>query len=172
MSGRSPTHAGARSPKPEQLEAALEAVRRLQQEYGVAPLTTSLHLGLNASGKFDINSPIEHIGRDADGANRVHAVTSPLEVQLAMLDLRSPPPTTPQPPELRIANLSPQQHEALEQVVREANRLGLTRDDVQVAAKQAVAGAIAADREPEVVFSLADAQLRNMGSPLIRQMCA
>lgn len=145
------------NPKPEQLEAALEAVRRTQHEHGVAPLATSLHLGRNARGGFDIDSPIEHIGRDADGANRVQAVTSPLEVQLAMLDLRSPPPTTPQPPELRIANLSPQQHDALEQVVREANRLGLTRDDVQDAAKQAVAGAIAADRAPELVVGLADA---------------
>ncbi|MGO0999627.1 phospholipase effector Tle1 domain-containing protein [Lysobacter sp. CA196] len=144
-------------PSPEQLEASLEAVRRTQQEHGVAPLATSLHLGLNAHGKFDIDSPIEHIGRDADGANRVHAVTSPLEVQLAMLDLRSPPPTAPDPPELRIANLSPQQHEALEQVVREANRLGLKRDDVQSAAKQAVAGAIAADRAPELALDLADA---------------
>ncbi|MGO1073867.1 peptidoglycan-binding protein [Lysobacter sp. CA199] len=141
---------------PEQVEATLEAVRRTQQEYGVAPLKTSLHLGLNASGERDINSPIEHISHDADGVNRIHAVTSPLEVQMAMLDLRSPPPTTPEAPELRIANLSPQQHEALEQVVREANRLGLTRDDVQVAAKQAVAGAMAADREPEIVVSLAD----------------
>lgn len=146
------------SPKPEQLEAAMEAVRRTQHEYGVAPLTTSLHLGRNARGGFDIDSPIEHIGRDADGANRVQAVTSPLEVQLAMLDLRSPPPTTPQPPELRIANLSPQQHEALEHVVREANRLGLTRDEVQGAAKQAVAGAVAADRAPEPVVRLADAE--------------
>ncbi|UOF14966.1 peptidoglycan-binding protein [Lysobacter capsici] len=145
------------NPKPEQLEAALEAVRRTQHEHGVAPLASSLHLGRNARGGFDIDSPIEHIGRDADGANRVQAVTSPLEVQLAMLDLRSPPPTTPQPPELRIANLSPQQHDALEQVVREANRLGLTRDDVQDAAKQAVAGAIAADRAPELVVGLADA---------------
>lgn len=145
------------NPKPELLEAALEAVRRTQHEHGVAPLASSLHLGRNARGGFDIDSPIEHIGRDADGANRVQAVTSPLEVQLAMLDLRSPPPTTPQPPELRIANLSPQQHDALEQVVREANRLGLTRDDVQDAAKQAVAGAIAADRAPELVVGLADA---------------
>lgn len=145
------------NPKPEQLEAALEAVRRTQHEHGVAPLASSLHLGPNARGGFDIDSPIEHIGRDADGANRVQAVTSPLEVQLAMLDLRSPPPTTPQPPELRIANLSPQQHDALEQIVREANRLGLTRDDVQDAAKQAVAGAIAADRAPELVVGLADA---------------
>ncbi len=127
--------------KPEQLEATLEAVRRTQQDYGVDPLTTSLHLRRNASGGFDIDSPIEHIGRDADGANRVHAVTSPLEVQMAMLDLRSPPPAAPQAPELRIANLSPQQQEALEHVVREANRLGLQRDDVQAATRQAVAGA-------------------------------
>ncbi|MBN7135992.1 hypothetical protein A7A76_14830 [Lysobacter enzymogenes] len=127
--------------KPEQLEATLEAVRRTQQDYGVDPLTTSLHLRRNAGGGFDIDSPIEHIGRDADGANRVHAVTSPLEVQMAMLDLRSPPPAAPQAPELRIANLSPQQQEALEHVVREANRLGLQRDDVQAAARQAVAGA-------------------------------
>ncbi|MGO1003880.1 peptidoglycan-binding protein [Lysobacter sp. CA196] len=145
-------------PNPEELEAALEAVRRTQQEQGVNPLTTSLHLGLNAKKEFDINSPIVHIGRDADGANRPQAVTSSLEVQMAMLDLRSPPPTTPEAPELRIANLSPQQHEALEQVVREANQLGLKRDDVQSAAKQAVAGAIAGDREPEIALNLANAE--------------
>lgn len=129
------------SPSPERLDATLEAVRRTQQEHAVAPLATSLHLGRNARGGYDIDSPIEHIGRDADGANRVHAVTRPLEVQTAMLDLRSPPPTAPPAPELRIANLSPQQQDALEQVVREANRLGLQRDDVQAAARQAVAGA-------------------------------
>ncbi|ALN65917.1 putative peptidoglycan binding domain protein [Lysobacter antibioticus] len=140
--------------KPEQLEAMLEAVRRTQQEQGINPLTTSLHLGLSADKKFDINSPIEHVGRDADGANRVQAVTSPLEVQMAMLDLRSPPPTTPEAPELRIANLSPQQRDALEQVVREANRLGLKRDDVQDTARQAVAGA--ADREPAIVVGAID----------------
>ncbi|WP_408952115.1 peptidoglycan-binding protein [Lysobacter sp. Hz 25] len=140
--------------KPEQLEAMLEAVRRTQQEQGLNPLTTSLHLGLNARNEFDIDSPIEHVGRDADGANRPQAVTSPLEVQMAMLDLRSPPPTTPEAPELRIANLSPQQQAALEQVVREANRLGLKRDDVQDTARQAVAGA--ADREPEIVVGAID----------------
>jgi len=129
------------NPSPERLDATLEAVRRTQQEHAVAPLTTSLHLGRNAHGGYDIDSPIEHIGRDADGANRVRAVTRPLEVQMAMLDLRSPPPTAPPAPELRIANLSAQQQEALEQVVREANRLGLQRDDVQAAARQAVAGA-------------------------------
>lgn len=141
------------NPNPQQLEAALEAVRRTQHEQGVAPLATSLHLGRNAAGNFDVDSPIEHIGRDADGANRVHAVTSPLEVQLAMLDLRSPPPTAPEPPELRIANLSPKQQEALEQVVREANRLGLTRDEVQGTARNAVAAATHADREPEIAIS-------------------
>ena len=140
------------NPNPQQLEAALEAVRRTQHEQGVAPLSTSLHLGRNAAGNFDIDSPIEHIGRDADGANRVHAVTSPLEVQLAMLDLRSPPPTSPEAPELRIANLSPKQQEALEQVVREANRAGLTRDEIQRPAREAVAAATRADAEPEIVI--------------------
>lgn len=85
------------NPSPERLDATLEAVRRTQQEHAVAPLTTSLHLGRNAHGGYDIDSPIEHIGRDADGANRVHAVTRPLEVQMAMLDLRSPPPTARSP---------------------------------------------------------------------------
>lgn len=151
-------------PSPEQLEAALEAVRRTQQEQGVNPLTTSLHLGLNADKKFDVDSPIEHIGRDADGANRRQAVTSPLEVQLAMLDLRSPPPTTPEPSELRIANLSPQQQAALEQVVREANRLGLQRDDVQATARQAVADAT--DGVPDIVTTTVDAaQLRPAAKP-------
>lgn len=142
-------------PNPEELEAALEAVRRTQQEQGVNPLTTSLHLGLNAKKEFDINSPILHIGRDADGANRPQVVTSSLEVQMAMLDLRSPPPTAPEAPELRIANLSPQQREALEQVVREANRLGLQRDDVQATARQAVADAT--DGVPDIVTTTVDA---------------
>ncbi|QQQ00939.1 phospholipase effector Tle1 domain-containing protein [Lysobacter enzymogenes] len=146
------------NPNPQQLEAALEAVRRTQHEQGVAPLATSLHLGRNAAGNFDIDSPIEHIGRDADGANRVHAVTSPLEVQLAMLDLRSPPPTSPEAPELRIANLSPKQQEALEQVVREANRVGLTRDEVQGTAREAVAAAGRADVEPEIVIGAVAAE--------------
>lgn len=146
------------TPNPQQLEATLEAVRRTQHEHGVAALATSLHLGHNAAGNFDIDSPIEHIGRDADGANRVHAVTTPLEVQLAMLDLRSPPPTALEPPELRIANLSPKQQEALEQVVREANRLGLTRDEVQGSAREAVVAATRADAEPEIVIGAVAAE--------------
>ncbi|MGO1069689.1 peptidoglycan-binding protein [Lysobacter sp. CA199] len=153
---------------PEQMKATLEAVRRTQHEYGVDPLKTSLHLGLNAKGERDVDSPIEHISHDADRVNRNTVVTSSLEVQMAMLDLRSPPPTTPESPELRIANLSPQQHAALEQVVREANRLGLQRDDVQATALQAVRGT--ADREPEIVVGAIDAdQLPKQPKPVVRE---
>ncbi len=147
------------APGPEQLQAALEAVRRTQQDQGVAALATSLHLAPNARGGFDVDSPIQHIGRDADGANRVQAVTTALEVQLALLDQRSPLPSAAEPPELRVAHLSPQQHDALEQVVREANRLGLVRDEIQQAAKQAVAMAgagAAADRPAETDIALAE----------------
>lgn len=100
------------NPSPERLDATLEAVRRTQQEHAVAPLTTSLHLGRNAHGGYDIDSPIEHIGRDADGANRVHAVTRPLEVQMAMLDLRSPPPTARSPMPGRADPTSPESPES------------------------------------------------------------
>lgn len=133
------------APNPEQLAAALEAVQRTREAQGVDAATTSLNLQPNAHGGFDVNSPIEHLRRDGDGVVRIAAVTSREEIALAMVDLRSQPALVPDTPELRIAALSPQQRQAHEQALREANRQGLSHDQVQQVTQHAAAVAASPD---------------------------
>nr|WP_251044390.1 MULTISPECIES: peptidoglycan-binding protein [unclassified Lysobacter] len=54
-------------------------------------------------------------------------------------------------PELRIAALSPQQRDAQEQIIREANRQGVSNDEVQQVAVAAAAAPIYADGTPPVL---------------------
>ncbi|MFD1296440.1 peptidoglycan-binding protein [Lysobacter gummosus] len=145
-------------PDPEHLAAALEAVERTRDAQGIDRATSSLSLEPNAKNEYDVNSPITHLRADSAGVVRPAAITSRDEIALAMVDLRAQPPLIPDTPELRIAALSPQQREAHEQALREANREGLSHDQVQQVAQQAAvqatspdtprADAIPIDRQP------------------------
>ncbi|ALN92502.1 peptidoglycan-binding protein [Lysobacter gummosus] len=132
-------------PDPEHFAAAMEAVERTRDAQGIDRATSSLSLERSEQGKYDVNSPINHLRTDSAGIVRVAAVTSPDEIALAMVDLRAPPPLIPDTPELRIAALSPQQREAHEQALREANREGLSHDQVQQVAQQATVQAASPD---------------------------
>lgn len=138
-------HAFGVKPDPEHLAAALEAVERTRDAQGIDRATSSLSLEPDAQGKYDVNSPITHLRADSAGVVRIAAVTSRDEIALAMVDLRAPPPLIPDTPELRIAALSPQQREAHEQALREANREGLSHDQVQQVVQHAAVQAASPD---------------------------
>lgn len=125
------------APAPERFDAALEAVQRTREVQHIDPATSALYVQPDAHGHADIHSSIAHLQRDAQGVVRVAAVTSGQEVELARMDLRAASAPLPQSPELRIDALSPQQRDAQEQSVREANRQGLSHDQVQQVAAAA-----------------------------------
>ncbi|SDY13000.1 zeta toxin family protein [Lysobacter enzymogenes] len=157
------------APHPERFEAALEAVRRTREAQGVDPSLSSLYLWRNDKNGYDTHSPIVHLARDAKGVH-IAAVTSAQEIELALLDLRgmdSPAPRapaadspTPDAPELRIAALSPQQRDAQEQMIREANRQGASNDQMREVAAAVAAVPVGAEgaapvREAEAVRAVA-----------------
>lgn len=148
------------TPTPEQLDASMLAIERTREANGIAPGMTTYRLVPSAEGKYDVRSPIAHVHGDADGVRRIAATTTPPEIEQALADVRSRPAPIPDTPELRIETLSARQRDAQEQALREANRLGLSRDDVQFAAQHAAAAAIAADREPEIVIMRDDVRVR------------
>lgn len=140
------------SPTQEQMDAAMIAVARTRATNGIAPGMTTFRIEPNAEQKYDVRSPIAHVFAYSDGVVRVAAETTTADIAQALAEVRNRPAPIPDTPELRIETLSPQQREAREQALREANRLGLSRDDVQLTAQQAAAAAaIMADREPEIV---------------------
>ncbi|QWP76104.1 peptidoglycan-binding protein [Lysobacter sp. K5869] len=146
------------NPTPEQMDASMLAISRTRDANGIAPGMTTFQLEPNADRGYDVRSPIAHVYGYADGVRRVAAVTTAPEIAQALTEVQARPAPVPDTPELRIEALSPQQREAQEQALREANRLGLSRDDVQLTAQQAAAAAaIAADREPEIVTRPIDA---------------
>jgi len=140
------------APAPERIDAALEAVQRTREAQGVDAATSALYVQPDARGRADIHSSIAHLQRDAQGVVRVAAVTSGQEIELARMDLRAASAPLPQSPELRIDALSPQQRDAQEQSMREANRQGLSHDQVQqvAAAAPVIAAATAAAAAPDV----------------------
>lgn len=140
------------NPTQEQMDASMLAIARTREANGIAPGMTTFQLEPNVDRGYDVRSPIAHVYGYSDGVRRVAAVTTAPEIEQALAEVRSRPAPIPDTPELRIDALSPQQREAQEQALREANRLGLSRDEVQLTAQQAAAAAaIAADREPEIV---------------------
>ena len=69
-------------PRPETLDAALEAVAKTRHAYGIAPGTTSLALEPRWDGKWDVDSPIAHLAR-IDGVVHKVAVTTTAELHEA-----------------------------------------------------------------------------------------
>lgn len=143
-------------PNPERLDAVMDALQRTREAHGIDPHASSLHVERSPNGGYDIDSPLAHLRRD-NGVVQIVAVTSTAEIQQALADRRERAAPIPDTPELRVAALSPQQREAHQQAEREANRQGLSRDEVQQAAQQAAV----ATASPDVAASVptpADAQ--------------
>ena len=147
--------------RPEQFDASYLAVQRTREATGVTAETTSLALGQNANGTFTFDSPIQHLRQDPGKEVRVAAITSPDDIALALSDVRarersdSPAQASP---EQTITQTTPQERDVREQVTREANRQGLSQDEVQ----QAVQGATATI----VVRGASSAHTVNMDAPL------
>ncbi len=115
--------------KPERFEASYAAVQRTRAEQGVGRENTSLALDRDAVGKFSLDSPIQHLRRDADGVVRVAATTRPDEIALVQDEARVRQPHAGTPmhavPERSISLATPDERDVGEQPFREANRHGL-----------------------------------------------
>ncbi|NJC36450.1 peptidoglycan hydrolase-like protein with peptidoglycan-binding domain [Xanthomonas arboricola] len=110
------------------------AVQRTREANGIDAATSSLALERDASGQYSVDSPIQHLSRDADGVVRVAATTSTDEIHQALGQVQSvrqeQPPSTGAP-ELRIDAQSPQERDAYDQALREANRQGVSTQEAQ-----------------------------------------
>ncbi|CAD0320128.1 zeta toxin family protein [Xanthomonas hortorum pv. cynarae] len=110
------------------------AVQRTREANGIDAATSSLALERDATGQYSVDSPIQHLRRDADGAVRVAATTSTDEIHHALGEvqsLRQEQPPSAGAPELRIDAQSPQERDAYEQALREANRQGVSTQEAQ-----------------------------------------
>ena len=113
------------NPNPETLDASYRAVQNTRTEHGLGPQNSSLTLAPDARGQYSLHSPIQHLHRDADGAVRIAATTSAAEIDAARPHHAAP--------EHRHTQATAEQRDTREQAQREANRQGLSRDDVQQA---------------------------------------
>ncbi|MEQ7866626.1 zeta toxin family protein [Xanthomonas sp. WHRI 8393] len=110
------------------------AVQKTREANGIDAATSSLALERDATGQYSVDSPIQHLSRGADGVVRVAATTSTDEIHQALGEVQSlrqeQPPSTGAP-ELRIDAQSPQERDAYEQALREANRQGVSTQEAQ-----------------------------------------
>ncbi|WP_241238145.1 zeta toxin family protein [Xanthomonas euvesicatoria] len=110
------------------------AVQRTREANGIDAATSSLALEHDATGQYSVDSPIQHLSRDADGAVRVAATTSTDEIHQALSEvqsLRQEQFPSAGASEQRIDAQSPQERDAYEQALREANRQGVSTQEAQ-----------------------------------------
>ncbi|MCM5623090.1 zeta toxin family protein, partial [Xanthomonas hortorum pv. pelargonii] len=110
------------------------AVQKTREANGIDAATSSLALERDATGQYSVDSPIQHLSRDADGAVRVAATTGADEIHQALGEvqsLRQEKSPSANAPELRIDAQSPQERDAYEQALREANRQGVSTQEAQ-----------------------------------------
>lgn len=135
--------AAGNAPYPETMEAAYRAVQQTRAVEGIGSATTSLALGPSPNGGYDVDSPILHLGRDGNNVVRIAATTSTEDIHQTLADVKAkgmaPVAPVPEAPELRIAPQSPQEREAYEQALREANRQGVSTQEAQQVATFAAA---------------------------------
>jgi peptidoglycan hydrolase-like protein with peptidoglycan-binding domain len=135
---------------PEWQQAIEQAMQRTRDEHGLASVGSYGLLAMpleqrTGNSPYSAASPIAHYERGPDGVDRIAAVTSTEEIVQSWREVRmhhsqqASIPEVPESPELRVAASSPQQSEAREQAVREAQRSGLSQNEVeQVATLAAV----------------------------------
>lgn len=118
---------------PDTQQAIELAVSRTREANGI-PGPTMQQIQRNDAGVFGYDSPIAHFQTGEDGVARHVATTSSEELRQALRDVRavgqqqSPIPGTPV---LEIAALSPQERDAYQQAMSEANRQGGSAEEVQ-----------------------------------------
>ncbi|WP_237715456.1 peptidoglycan-binding protein [Xanthomonas phaseoli] len=122
------------APNAQTASAIQLAVQRTREANGIDAATSSLALERDATGQYSVDSPIQHLSRDADGVVRVAATTSTDEIHQAFGQVQSvrqeQPPSTGAP-ERRIDAQSPQERDAYDQALREANRQGVSTQEAQ-----------------------------------------
>lgn len=126
---------------PETQQAIELAVQRTREASGISGPSLQ-QLQRNESGQYGYDSPIAHYQTGQDGVARQVAVTGSDELRQALGEVRAQQAVLapiPDSPELRIAALSPDEREAYQQALREANRQGVpTQEAQQVASFAAV----------------------------------
>ncbi|MDC8746306.1 zeta toxin family protein [Xanthomonas campestris] len=135
------------APNAQTADAIQLAVQRTREANGIDAATSSLALERDATGQYSVDSPIQHLSRDADGAVRVAAMTSTDDIHQALSEvqsLRQEQPLSAGAPDLRIDAQSPQERDAYEQALREANRQGVSTQEAQQFASFAAATVTAA----------------------------
>ena len=116
-------------------QAIDSAVHRTREEHGLTG--GAMLLQPDGEGKFSAASPIAHLQIGEDGVRRVVAVTTSEEILLALRQANAPAQADAEvqrAPELKISALTPQQLEAHQQALREANRAGLSTEEAGQAA--------------------------------------
>ena len=118
---------------PQEWLPAIElATSRTLQAHGISGPTVG-EPQRSELGLLDFRAGMIHYQTGADGIARQVAVTTPADLQKAYQDLQGPQQERPiqNAPELSIKALTPQQAEAHEQALREANRQGLSLEQAE-----------------------------------------
>ncbi|WP_407471001.1 peptidoglycan-binding protein [Xanthomonas campestris] len=153
------------APNAQTASAIQLAVQKTREANGIDAVTSSLALERDATGQYSVDSPIQHLSRDADGVVRVAATTSTDEIHQALgqvQSLRQEQPPSAGAPELRIDAQSPQERDAYDQALREANRQGVSTQEAQQVASFA-ATTVTAPRVDETQAPQAAIDARDQG---------
>ncbi|WP_373276544.1 peptidoglycan-binding domain-containing protein [Xanthomonas campestris] len=128
------TYAGyGLNPNAESLAAIQLAINTTRANSGLDASNSSLTLDPDAQGARQLDSPIAHLQRGSDGVIRVAAVTSSEDIQNAREQVQAYAQASPVPElgERQIEHRSPQERDAYEQALREANRQGVSTQEAQ-----------------------------------------
>lgn len=129
-------HAVGTQLNPQWQQAIALATERTRQAYGLGAGTLQ-ELQRGEDGQLGANSPIVHYQTGADGVARRVAVTRSEAIEQAWNEIRAQqaqPVPLPDAPTMQITPLSPQEREAYQQALREANRQGASLEEAQQAA--------------------------------------
>ncbi len=134
LSSLATTYAGyGLNPNAESLAAIQLAINTTRANSGLDASNSSLTLDPDAQGARQLDSPIAHLQRGSDGVIRVAAVTSSEDIQNAREQVQAYAQASPVPElgERQIEHRSPQERDAYEQALREANRQGVSTQEAQ-----------------------------------------
>lgn len=155
---------------PETQQAIELAVQRTREASGITGPSLQ-HLQRNERGQYGYDSPIAHYQAGQDGVARQVAVTGSDELRQALVEVRARQAVeapVPDAPELRIAALSPDEREAYQQALREANRQGVSSEEAQqVASFAAVSVHTPLQDEAQAPQAAVDAERQRDAAPAV-----
>ncbi|MBG3848822.1 peptidoglycan-binding protein [Xanthomonas hortorum pv. carotae] len=134
LSSLATTYAGyGLNPNAESLAAIQLAINTTRANSGLDASNSSLTLDPDAQGARQLDSSIAHLQRGSDGVIRVAAVTSSEDIQHAREQVQAYAQASPVPElgERQIEHRSPEERDAYEQALREANRQGVSTQEAQ-----------------------------------------